>query len=36
MKDIADADYTRTKRVCKDFEMKYLREHHDLYVQRDT
>ena len=24
---------TRTQRVCKDFEIKNLGEHHDLYVQ---
>ena len=24
------------KRVCKDFEIKNLREYHDLYVQSDT
>ena len=24
------------KRVCKDFEIKDLREYHDLYVQSDT
>ena len=36
MEDITDADYTHTKRVCKDFEMKKLGEYHDLYVQIDT
>ena len=37
MEDITDADYTQTKRVCKDFEIKILDEyHHDLPVQRDT
>ena len=36
MEDITDADYEHTKRVCKDFEIKDLREHHDLYVQSDT
>ena len=30
------ADYTYTKRVCKDFEIKNLGEYHDLYVQSDT
>ena len=25
MIDITDADYTHTKRVCKDFEIKHLR-----------
>ena len=36
MEDITDADYARAKRVCKDFEIKNLREYHDLYVQSDT
>ena len=36
MEDITDADYPDTKRVCKDFEIKYLGEYHDLYVQSDT
>ena len=36
MKDITDADYAHTKRVCKDFEIKNLGEYHDLYVQSDT
>ena len=36
MEDITDADYTQTKRVCKDFEMKDLGEYHDLYVQSNT
>ena len=34
--DITDADYTHTKRVCKDFEIENLEEYHDLYVQGDT
>ena len=34
--DISDANYTHTKRVCKDFKIKNLGEHHDLYVQSDT
>ena len=29
MEDIADADYTQAKRVCKDFEIKTLGEYHD-------
>ena len=33
MEDITDAYYTHAKRVCKDFEIKNLGEHHDLYVQ---
>ena len=36
MEDITDADYAYAKRVCKDFEIKYLGENHDLYVQSDT
>ena len=36
MKGITDADYSHVKRVCKDFEMKRLREYHNLYVQCDT
>ena len=36
MEDITDADYTHTKGVCKDFEIKYLEKYHDLYVQSDT
>ena len=35
MEDITDADYTHAKRVCKDFIIKMLREHHDLHVQSD-
>ena len=36
MKDITDADYVHGKRICKDFEIKKLRQYHDLYVQGDT
>ena len=36
LEDIIDADYVHAKRVCKDFEIKSLREYHDLYVQSDT
>ena len=36
MEDITDAHYTHPKRVCKNFEIKYLREYHDLHVQSDT
>ena len=32
MKDIADADYVHTKRVCKGKEKK-IGEYHDLYIQ---
>ena len=27
---------THAKRVCKDFEIKKIKKHHDLYVQSDT
>ena len=36
MEDIAGADCTRTKRVCKGYEIKKLGEYHDLYVKSDT
>ena len=36
IEDITNGDYANTKRVCKYFEIKYLREYHDLYVQSDT
>ena len=36
MKDITDADYTHTKRVWKDFEIKHLGEYLHLYVQSNT
>ena len=36
LEDITNAHYTHTKRVCKDFKMKNLREYHDLYVQSNT
>ena len=36
MEDITDADYAHAKRDCKDFEIKYLGEYHDLYVQSGT
>ena len=35
MEDITDVDCTHRKRVCKDFQIKSLREYHDLYVQSD-
>ena len=34
--DITDADYTRRRRVCKDFEIKNLGQFNGLYVQSDT
>ena len=36
MEDITDTEYTLTKRARKDFAMKHLGEHHDLYIQSDT
>ena len=36
VEDIADADYTHAKRVCKDFNRKNLGEYRDFYVQNDT
>ena len=30
MEDISDAGYAHTKRVSKDFEIKYLGDYHDL------
>ena len=34
--DITDANYTPAKRVCRNFEIKNIREYHDLYVQSNT
>ena len=36
MEDITEADYAPTKRVCKDFKIKNLREYYDLCVQSDA
>ena len=36
MELITDADYARTKRLCKDFEIKHSGDYHDLYIQGDT
>ena len=33
MGDITEADGTHGKRVCKDFEIKYLGKYHDLYLR---
>ena len=33
MEDIIDVSYAHAKRVCKNFQVKNLGEHHDLYVQ---
>ena len=36
MEDITDTDYPHARKVCKDLEIKILKEYHDLYVQSDT
>ena len=36
MEDITDADNTHAKRVCKNSEIKYWGEYHDLYVESNT
>ena len=36
MADITDADYAHAKIICKDFEIKYLGEYHNLYVQSNA
>ena len=36
MKQIPDADYAHSKRVCRDLKIKTLGEDHDLYVQSNT
>ena len=35
MEEITDLDYTHRKRVCKDFEIKNLGEHHDFCLNSD-
>ena len=36
MEDITDADYIYAQKICKGFEIKHLREYHDLYFKNDT
>ena len=36
LEDITDADYAHPKIICKDFEIKLLREYYGLYVPSDT
>ena len=36
MEDITDSDHNHAKRICKDFEIKYLGEYRDLYLKNDT
>ena len=33
---VTDADYAHAERVCKDLEVKNVREYHDLYVESNT
>ena len=35
MEDITDADYSNSKIICKNCDVKNLGEYHDLYVQSD-
>ena len=35
MEDITDADYARTKKVRKDFQLKDLEEYYEMFVQSD-
>ena len=35
MQDITDADCRHAREVCKDFEIKHLREYHDFYLKSD-
>ena len=36
LEDITYFDYIHAKRVCKDFEIKYLGEYHYFYLKIDT
>ena len=36
VENITEAYYMHVKRVCKDFEIKYLGEYHDLHLRSDT
>ena len=36
MEDITDAEYTHTKRVCKDFEINNIAQYHEVFVQSET
>ena len=36
MEDITDAEYTHTKRVCKDFEIYNIAQYHEVFVQSET
>ena len=36
LKHITEPDDNHAKQMCKDFEIKYLNEYHDLYLKSDT
>ena len=36
IEDVTDTHYRHVKRICKYFEVNYLDEKHELYVQNDT
>ena len=36
VENITEAYYMHAKRVCKDFEIKYLGEYHDLHLKSDV
>ena len=36
MEDITDSDHIHAKRICKDFDIKYLGEYHGFYLKSDT
>ena len=36
MENMTDSDYNDAKRICTEFEIKYLYEYHDLYLRSDT
>ena len=36
LEDFTEADYMHAKRVCKDFEIKNLAEHHDFYLKNNV
>ena len=36
MEHFTDSSYKHAKRVCKDFEIKNLREYHDVNLKSDT
>ena len=33
---VTDADYAHAERVCKDLEVKNVREYHDFYIESNT